>query len=148
MTREHIHLTAVLDNTSQVHCNQFMIDQNPERYAGGELIIFGGIPFTLCLGLSCPDVGDNALGDLVYTTGRHTAPLFEGDTVFAETEIRDRRDYPDRPDLGIVAVQLRGHKFEREEGAQHDDAPAGWKRTQIFELDRELVMKRRSHYAG
>jgi 2-methylfumaryl-CoA hydratase len=148
MTREHIHLTAVLDNTSQVHCNQFMIDQNPERYAGGELIIFGGIPFTLCLGLSCPDVGDNALGDLVYTTGRHTAPLFEGDTVFAETEIRDRRDYPDRPDLGIVAVQLRGHKFDREEGAQHDDAPAGWKRTQIFELDRELVMKRRSHYAG
>ena len=46
VTDEHIHLTAVLDNTSQVHCNQFMIDQNPKQYVGGQLIIFGGIPFT------------------------------------------------------------------------------------------------------
>ncbi len=147
VTSEHIHLTAVLDNTSQVHCNQFMIDQDPERYAGGQLIIFGGIPFTLCLGLSCPDVGDNALGDLVYTTGRHTAPLFAGDTVFAETEILGLRDH-ERADLGIVETRLLGHKFERDPGAAHDDAPEGWKKTRIFELDRQVVVKRRGHYAG
>jgi 2-methylfumaryl-CoA hydratase len=148
MTDEHIHLTAVLDNTSQVHCNQFMIDRDPERYAGGKLIIFGGIPFTLCLGLSCPDVGDNALGDLIYTTGRHTAPLFAGDTVFAATEILGARDHPDRPDLGILETRLLGHKFQRADGAETEDAPAGWKRVQIFELDRQVVVKRRSHYAG
>ncbi len=150
VTDEHIHLTAQLDNTSQVHCNQFMIDQDPERYAGGagQLIIFGGIPFTLCLGLSCPDVGDNALADRLYRTGRHTAPLFAGDTVFAETEIQRKDDYPERPDLGLVETQLRGHKFERASGESHDDAPEGWKRSRIFELDRQLVVKRRSHYAG
>ena len=147
MTSEHIHLTAVLDNTSQVHCNQFMIDQNPEQYVGGRLIIFGGIPFVLCLGLSCPDVGDNALGDLVYTTGRHTAPLFAGDTVFAATEIRGRRDHPRRADLGILETRLLGHKFERDAEARSGEAPAGWRKTPIFELDRELVVKRRSHYA-
>ena len=47
----------------------------------GGLIVFGGIPFTLCLGLSCPDVGDNALsfaevkalaaGDPVRTLARN-----------------------------------------------------------------------------
>ncbi len=148
MTTEHIHLTAVLDNTSQVHCNQHMIDLNPKQYVGGRLIIFGGIPFTLCLGLSCPDVHDNALGDLVYTTGRHTAPLFAGDTVFAATDILDRRDHPSRPDVGIVSTRLLGHKFEKSEGAPaSDDAPAGHERVQIFELDREIVVKRRSHYA-
>jgi acyl dehydratase len=147
MTSEHIHLTAVLDNTSQVHCNQFMIDRNPEQYVGGQLIVFGGIPFVLCLGLSCPDVGDNALGDLIYTTGRHTAPLFAGDTVFAATEVRGRRDHPRRPDLGILETRLLGHKFERDAAARGDDAPAGWKKTPIFELDRQLVVKRRSHYA-
>jgi len=146
VTDEHIHLTAVLDNTSQVHCNQFMIDRDPERYAGGRLIVFGGIPFTLCLGLSCPDVGDNALGDRVYRTGQHTAPLFAGDTVFASTEILARRDHVQRTDLGLVETRLRGHKFERDAGAEHPDAPPGWKRTQIFELERELVVKRRSHY--
>lgn len=151
VTSEHLHLTAILDNTSQVHSNQFMIDCDPERYAGGQLIIFGGIPFTLCLGLSCPDVGDNSLGDIKYSTGRHTAPLFAGDTVFAETEILDRSDLPDRDDLGRVSTRLRGYKFLRDADSPRDDAseqPAGWKRVQIFELDRELAVKRRSHYAG
>lgn len=148
MTSEHIHLTAILDNTSQVHCNQHMIDLNPKQYVGGKLIIFGGIPFTLCLGLSCPDVHDNALGDLVYKTGRHTAPLFAGDTVFAATEILGRREHPSRADVGILSTRLHGHKFEKAEGAAaSEEADAGYKRTQIFELEREIVLKRRSHYA-
>jgi len=148
ITSEHIHLTAVLDNTSQVHCNQFMIDQDPERYVGGQLIVFGGIPFTLCLGLSSPDVGDNALGDLAYPTGRHTAPLFAGETVFAATEIRGVRDFAGRPDLGVIEVVLFGHKFARADGAPASDgAPAGWTKVPIFELERRIAVKRRSHYA-
>ncbi len=148
MTSEHIHLTAILDNTSQVHCNQFMIDLDPKQYVGGELIIFGGIPFVLCLGLSCPNVGDNALGDLVYKTGRHTAPLFAGDTVFAATEILGKRDLPERPDVGVLETRLLGHKFAKAKDGEVDgNAPDGWKKMQIFELDREVVVKRRSHYA-
>ena len=148
ITDEHIHLTAVLDNTSQVHCNQFMIDVDPEQYVGGRLIVFGGIPFVLCLGLSSPDVGDNALGDLAYKTGRHTAPLFAGDTVFAATDVLGKREFPGRPDLGVLETRLLGHKFERDEGAGHQDAPPGWRKTPIFELEREIAVKRRSHYAG
>jgi 2-methylfumaryl-CoA hydratase len=147
ITDEHLHLTAVLDNTSQVHCNQLMIDLDPEQYVGGRLIVFGGIPFVLCLGLSCPDVGDNALGDLCYTTGRHTAPLFAGDTVFAATEVLGKRDHPGRSDLGILETRLLGHKFERDPEARSADAPPGWRKTPIIELERELVVKRRSHYA-
>jgi len=48
VTTDHILLTGMLDNTSQVHCNQWMVDQEPERYVGGRLIVFGGIPFNLC----------------------------------------------------------------------------------------------------
>ena len=105
MTTEHIALTAMLDNTSQVHCNQYMIDQNPDRYVGGQLIIFGGIPFNLCLGLSAPDVADNSLGDITYKTGRHSAPLFAGDTVFAWSEILAVAEIPNRKDVG--ALRLR-----------------------------------------
>ncbi len=148
VTDEHIQLTGILDNTSQVHCNQQMIDWNPKQYVGGKLIIFGGLPFILCLGLSGPDIGDNALGDVLYTTGRHTAPLFAGDTVFAATEVLEKEDFPGRPDLGLVKTRLHGHKFERDEGATHDDAPEGWKKTPIFELDRQVAVKRRSHYAS
>ncbi|MBW2229073.1 MAG: hypothetical protein JRG92_12420 [Deltaproteobacteria bacterium] len=147
VTDEHIALTGILDNTSQVHCNRFMIGLDPDRYVGGELIIFGGIPFVLCLGISGPDVSDNALGDVVYTTGRHTAPLQAGDTVFASTEVLSRGDHPDRADIGLVETRLYGHKFVADEGEGHEDAPPGWKKVRIFELDRTLAIKRRSHYA-
>jgi 2-methylfumaryl-CoA hydratase len=142
VTDEHIALTAQLDNTSQVHCNQHMIDANPDKYIGGRLIIYGGIPFNLCLGLSCPDIADNALADVVYKTGRHVGPLFSGDTVFASTEIRECRPYPGREDLGLLAVTLKGHKFAR--ATAGDEAP---KKTDIFVLEREIAVKRRSHYA-
>ncbi len=148
MTDEHIQLTGILDNTSQVHCNRQMIDANPEAYVGGDLIIFGGIPFVLCLGISSPDIGDNSMGDVVYKTGRHTAPLFAGDTVYAATEVLGKSDHPERADLGLVDTRLLGHKFERAEGEANDDAPEGWKKTKIFELDRQVAVKRRSHYAG
>ncbi|MGH7820648.1 MAG: MaoC family dehydratase, partial [Candidatus Binatia bacterium] len=139
ITTEHIALTAQLDNTSQVHCNQLMIDQNPEKYIGGQLIVYGGIPFNVCLGLSSPDVGENSLGDVVYRTGRHSAPVFAGDTVFASTEIRGKRELPGRADLGIVETVLRGHKLLRR--------GEGWEKTEIFHLERDLALKRRSHYA-
>lgn len=142
VTDEHIALTAQLDNTSQVHCNQHLIDMNPEKYIGGRLIIYGGIPFNLCLGVSCPDIGDNALADVVYTTGRHVGPLFSGDTVFATTEIRETREYADRADLGLLAVTLRGHKFRKPK-----DGETGPQKVDIFILERELAVKRRSHYA-
>jgi 2-methylfumaryl-CoA hydratase len=123
-----------------------MIDLEPERYLGGELIIFGGIPFVLCLGLSSPDVGDNALGDIVYPTGRHTAPLQVGDTVFAATEILGKSDYEGRPDLGRVRTRLLGHKFVRDDEAEDEDAPPGFKKLRIFDLEREIAVKRRTHY--
>jgi 2-methylfumaryl-CoA hydratase len=138
VTDEHVWLTGMLDNTSQVHCNQTMIDRDPRRFLGGKLVVFGGIPFNICLGLSCPDIGDNSLYDLVYTTGRHTAPIFTGDTVFATTEIRGKRDLPGREDLGVLEVTLRGQKYDRSEGEE--------KKVEIFYLERELAVKRRSHY--
>ena len=139
VTTDHVMLTGVLDNTSQVHSNQWMVEQQPERFVGGQLIVFGGIPFQICLGLGSADVSDNALADVRYATGRHTAPVFAGDTVFASTEIREVRALEGRPDLGILATVLRGHKFVRKNGDPE--------RVEIFYLERDIAVKRRSHYA-
>jgi acyl dehydratase len=83
-------------------------------------------------------VGDNALGDVGYITGRHTGPVFVGDTVFAATEVTGKREYPGRPDLGVVATVLRGHKFLRKGEA--------WEKMEIFYLEREMAVKKKSHY--
>ena len=139
MTEEHIFLTGMLDNLSQVHCNQTMIDRDPDRYLGGRLVVYGGIPFALCLGLSSPDISDNSLCDVVYPTGRHIAPIFAGDTVFTSTEIREKGELPDREDLGLLCVTLRGHKFDRAEDGTEE-------RIDIFVLEREIAVKLRAFY--
>ena len=90
------------------------------------------------LGIASADIADNALADVRYATGRHTAPIFAGDTVFAATEIREKRDFPGRPDLGILASTLRGHKFRKEGDTIEKIA--------IFYLELEQALKRRSHY--
>ena len=139
ITDEHVPLTAKLDNTSQVHCNQYLIDSNPGKYLGGKLLVYGGLPFNFCLGLSSPDIGENALADLHYRSGNHVSPIFVGDTVFAESEILGTADMPGREDLGLVRSMLRGYKMAQKDGK--------WEKVQIFELDREIAVKRRSHYA-
>jgi 2-methylfumaryl-CoA hydratase len=138
ITTEHIALTAQLDNTSQVHSNQFLIDQDPAKYIGGQLIVYGGIPFNVFLGLASPDIGENSLGDVEYSTGRHSGPVFAGDTLFASTEIRAKRDFAGRADLGIVDTTLRGFKPVKKGEA--------WERTEVFRLERAIALKRRSHY--
>lgn len=138
VTDEHISLTGKLDNTSQVHCNQTLIDRNPDKYIGGKLLVYGGVPFNLCLGLSSPDVDNNSLGDLIYASGKHVGPIFAGDTVFATTEIREKRDLSNRPDLGVLAVTLRGHKFVKNGEV--------FEKADVFYLEREIAVKRRSHY--
>src|SRR5439155_20910141 len=42
VTTDHIRLTGMLDNTSQVHSNPWMIDQPPERDGAAPLIVLGG----------------------------------------------------------------------------------------------------------
>ncbi len=138
VTDEHVALTGKLDNTSQVHCNQYLIDANPGKYLGGQLLVYGGLPFNYCLGLSCADVGENALSDIRYASGKHTAPIFVGDTVLCATDIVATSDYPGREDLGHLSTVLKGYKMVRKD----DD----WERVQIFELERELAVKRKSHY--
>ena len=55
-------------------------------------------------------------------------------------------------DLGVdVDLQrqgLAGRAFERDPQASEGADPQGWKKLPIFELEREIAVKRRSHYAG
>jgi len=57
-----------------------------------------------------------------------------------------RRSAPGaRSDVGIVSARRLGHAFEKaEEAPASEEAPAGYERTQIFELERDFAVKRRS----
>lgn len=68
-------------------------------------------PFTLALvtGLSVSDVSQNAV-NLGWDDVKMPAPVFEGDTIYAQTEILSTRESASRPTMGIVSVKTTGFK--------------------------------------
>jgi acyl dehydratase len=66
--------------------------------------------FTLALitGLTVADTSENAAANLGWDAVRLPAPVFVGDTLWAESEILERRESRSRPDTGIVRMRCRG----------------------------------------
>ncbi len=69
----------------------------------GQILVNSTFTFALLVGLS---VGDTTLGTLVANLGFNNvvtpAPVFIGDTLRAETEIKELRASKSRPEAGIV----------------------------------------------
>ena len=67
-------------------------------------------PFTVALmvGMSVSDVSQKAIANLGWTDIRLTHPLFAGDTLYAESEVTDKRESKSRPGAGLVTVKTIG----------------------------------------
>lgn len=67
--------------------------------------------FTLALvtGLSVADISQNAV-NLGWEDVRMPAPVFEGDTIYAQTEILSKRESKSRPAMGLVEIKTTGFK--------------------------------------
>ena len=97
---EHQIATRLYQNTARVHFNQFTEGQG--RF--GRRLIYGGHVISLGRALSFNGLA-NAFHVAAINGGRHVAPLFAGCTVFAWSEVLERREIPKRKDLG--ALRLR-----------------------------------------
>jgi acyl dehydratase len=80
------------------------IDVEAAKASGfGQILVNSTFTFSLLVGLS---VGDTTLGTLVANLGFNNVvtpnPVFIGDTLRAETEIKELRESKSRPQAGIV----------------------------------------------
>ncbi len=66
--------------------------------------------FTLSVvaGMSVSDVSQKAIANLGWDKIRLTAPVFIGDTIYAESEVLEIRESKSRPTQGIVTVKTTG----------------------------------------
>ncbi len=124
---EHMALTNVVLNTAQLHFNQALCDADPKTYFDGRRVVFGGLVLAFVCGLASEETTENAIAELSFDEGRHKAPVFAGDTLFAESTVLETRP-ADRPDAGVVKLRLHG-KNQRGEI--------------VLEIDREVLVKRR-----
>ncbi len=97
---EHMIATRLYQNTAKVHFNQHSEGQG--RF--GRRLIYGGHVISLARALSFNGLA-NAFHIAAINGGRHVAPLFAGDTVFAWSQILETSALPGRDDVGALRVR-------------------------------------------
>ena len=67
--------------------------------------------FTLAVvtGQSVADISQNAMANLGWDEVRLPNPLFEGDTLYSQSEVLDKRESKSRPNVGIVRFKSTGY---------------------------------------
>ncbi len=126
---EHQLATRLYQNTARVHFNQCTEGQG--RF--GRRLVYGGHAISLARALSFNGLG-NAFHIAGINGGRHVAPLFAGDTVFAWSEIIDRSALPGRDDVGALRLRLVATK-NRPCGDFPDRAGQDYDPAVILDLD-------------
>ncbi len=119
-------LTKLVMNTADAHFNE----DKMARLPFGQRLVFGLVTGSIVIGLASQDTAENALAELRLDALRFRAPVFHGDTLYAFTEVLAKRD-AEREDAGIVRFKHWGAKQDQ---------------TVVFEGEREVLVKRRSHW--
>ena len=123
---ENVLITNLVMNTAQGHFNEHAMKTSP--YKGR--LSYGGVNFSVVMGLAMQDTGENALAELGMDNIRLQNPVVHGDTLYAYSEVLSVED-ADREDAGVVIF--------RHYGVNQDDK-------QVFQGDRRMLIKRRSHW--
>jgi acyl dehydratase len=74
----------------------------------GRNMVVGTLVYSLLLGISVPDTSGKAIAALGTESLRHLAPVFHGDTLYAESTVVATRLSRSRPGAGIVTIDTRG----------------------------------------
>src|ERR671911_410686 len=76
----------------------------------GRNVVVGPLVYSLALGMSVADVSGKAIANLATEELSHPAPVFHGDTLFAESEVLEVKPSSSKPDRGVVRVHTRVYK--------------------------------------
>src|SRR3546814_16626436 len=78
----------------------------------GKPLVNSALTLSIVAGMSVSDLSQKAIANLGWTDIKLTAPVFNGDTIYAESEVLDKRESKSRPNQGIVSVKTTGKKAD------------------------------------
>ena len=123
---ENVNITNMVMNTAQGHFNEDQMSKTPL----GKILCYGGVNFSLVLGLASQDTVENALAELGLDNISLKTMVFHGDTLYAYSKVLEKRD-SDQEDAGIVVFRHFGVNQNKELVAQ---------------VDRTALIKKKSHW--
>jgi itaconyl-CoA hydratase len=80
----------------------------------GKPLINSTLSLAIVVGMSVFDTSQNAVANLGWEEIKLPNPVFIGDTLYAESEIIDKRESKSHPDTGIVTFETRGYNQKNE----------------------------------
>ncbi|MCX7960986.1 MAG: MaoC family dehydratase [Burkholderiales bacterium] len=101
---DNIAFTLLTMNTHPLHFDE----EYAKHSEFGRCIVASPLTVALMVGMSVTDVSQKAIANLGWTDIRLTHPLYPGDTLYAESEVLEKRESRSRPDAGIVTVRTSG----------------------------------------
>lgn len=105
---DNIQFSLLTMNNHPMHCDMAFAAKSEF----GRLLVNSGLTLAVVLGMTVGDVSGKAIANLGWTEIKLTAPVFGGDTIYAESEVLDKRESKSRPTQGIVSVRTRGTKAD------------------------------------
>ena len=100
---DNVQFSLMTMNAHLMHCDAAYAAKSEF----GQLLVNSGLSLAIVLGMTVNDVSGKAIANLGWKEIRLTAPVFCGDTLYAESEVLEKRESKSRPTQGVVTVQTR-----------------------------------------
>jgi acyl dehydratase len=96
----------------------------------GKPLVNSCLTLSIVAGMSVSDVSQKAIGNLGWTDIKMPAPVFVGDTLYAESEVLNIRESKSRPTQGIVTIRTTATKQDG---------------TVVMSFERVMLIPKRGH---
>lgn len=107
-TTDNMWFTLLTQNTAPIHFDHHYAAQT----SFGKPLVDSTFTLALVTGQSVSDVSQNVFANLGWDEVRLPHPVFEGDTIYSQSEVLEARESRSRPDVGIVTVRTTGYNQE------------------------------------
>ena len=126
LAADNVWFTCLTMNTNPIHLDASYAAQTEF----GKPLMNSCLTLALVTGQSVSDLTQNAVANLGWDEVRLPHPVFEGDTIYARSEVLETRESRSRPNVGIVRVKTTG---VNQEG------------TTVIEFKRTFMVWKRGH---
>ena len=108
---DNIQFSLLTMNQHPLHCDRGFAEQSQF----GKPLVCSPLTLAVVVGLSVNDVSGKAIANLGWNDINLVAPVFPGDTLYAESEVLAIRESKSDPSRGVVTVKTRGFNQDEKE---------------------------------
>ena len=108
MAADNICFTMLTQNTNAIHFDQV----HAAKTEFGKTLVNSIFTLALVMGQSAIDLSWNVMANLIWDEVRLPHQVFEGDTIYSQSEVLSKWESKSRPNVGIVTVKTTGFNQE------------------------------------